>query len=54
MLLQIIYLVTWKANAEIHKLDYTKLELNWANTCVTALQTIYLAKWFYWEGECRE
>jgi len=48
-LLQIIYLAAWKANAELHKLDYTKLELNWTMTCVTALQTIYLAKWFYWE-----
>jgi 7-dehydrocholesterol reductase len=48
-LLQIIYLACWKANAELHQLDYTRGEINWAMTSVTVLQTIYLAKWAYWE-----
>lgn len=50
-LLQLIYLACWKANAQLHHLDYMRGDINWTITTVTLLQTVYLAKWFYWEGE---
>ena len=48
-LLQLIYLIMWKSNAEIYGLKYYDGSINWPLSVVTLLQTVYLGKWFYWE-----
>ena len=42
-------LVAWKANYELYYNRYSKGELVWPMTVTTILQTVYLAKFYYWE-----
>lgn len=42
---QLIVLVAWKANHE-----YMQEEIVWPITTSTILQTVYLAKFYYWES----
>lgn len=46
---QVVVLWAWKANYELHTASYAKGEVNWPLTASTLLQTIYLAKFYYWE-----
>lgn len=46
---QAVVLWAWKANYELHTANYSRGEINWAITATTILQTIYLAKFYYWE-----
>src|SRR5699024_4118581 len=46
---QLIVLVAWKANYELYYNQYSKGNLVWPMTVTTILQTVYLAKFYYWE-----
>lgn len=46
---QLIVLAAWKANYELYQNLYSKGELNYPMTASAILQTIYLAKFYYWE-----
>lgn len=46
---QVIVLWAWKANYELESANYAKGFINWPLTCCTLLQTVYLAKFYYWE-----
>ena len=46
---QAIVLLAWKANYELHSANYARGEVNWPLTCCTLLQTVYLAKFYFWE-----
>ena len=46
---QLIVLAAWKANYELYYNRYSKGELVWPMTVTTILQTVYLAKFYYWE-----
>lgn len=46
---QAVVIWAWKANYELHAAGYARGEINYPLTATTILQTIYLAKFFYWE-----
>ena len=46
---QAIVLWAWKANYELEIAGYNRGFINWPLTCCTLLQTVYLAKFYYWE-----
>lgn len=46
---QLIVLVAWKANYELYINRYHRGDPVWSMTVVTILQTVYLAKFYYWE-----
>lgn len=46
---QAVVLWAWKANYELQITNYSKGEINWPMTATAVLQTIYLAKFYYWE-----
>ncbi|RWS10142.1 7-dehydrocholesterol reductase-like protein [Dinothrombium tinctorium] len=46
---QLIILVAWKANFELYQASYARGYINWAFTANVLLQSLYLAKFYYWE-----
>ena len=49
MLWQLIVLMAWKANYELYYTEYSKGHIMNAATVSAILQTVYLAKFYYWE-----
>jgi hypothetical protein len=46
---QIIVLIAWKANFELNSHNLSDEDIDYPMTATTILQTIYLAKFYYWE-----
>ena len=46
---QAIVVWAWKANYELHAASYARGEVNYPLTATTILQTVYLAKFYFWE-----
>lgn len=46
---QVVVLAAWKANYELHLASYARGDISWAITASTVLQTVYLAKFYFWE-----
>lgn len=46
---QSIVIWSWKVNYELHAAGYARGEINYPLTATTILQTIYLAKFYFWE-----